>query len=113
MTSRRRRRDRRARQSDHPEPPRQKPDKADKKELRRRTEFEARLKRLRRNRNILLAAFVVSLPFAVLCAPGPLDCKVPFGVFNFASAAVLGLALGFVLRIWRERREFERGAPAA
>jgi hypothetical protein len=112
MSSRRRRRDRRGRHSDHPEPsPPPKPA-LKRADVRRRAEFEARMKRIRRTRTVI--GFVGFLPlFASLFCAGPL-CAIPREIYLGLWAAIFGTFLGLTIRMWRERREFARqaGAPA-
>ncbi len=111
MTSRRRRRDRRARQPDHPEPPRPTVKKA---EQRRRSEFEGRMARISRTRTWVGLTGFVPLIVSLACASidlGPL-CAVPREIYLAAWAAIFGTFLGLTIRMWRERRAFERAAPA-
>src|SRR5437762_2742164 len=112
MPDRRRRRDRRPRQPDHPEPPRSTVKKADQK---RRTEFQARMRRISRTRTMVGLAGFVPLSASLACATidiGPI-CAVPREIYLGVWAAVFGTFLGLTIRMWRERRAFERGASTA
>ncbi len=110
MTSRRRRRDRRAR-PDHPEPPKRI---ATKSEQRRTTEHRARLARIARTRTVVGMLGFVPLAVSFACASidlGPL-CAVPREVYLGVWAAIFGSFLGLTIRMWRERRAFERASAS-
>ncbi len=67
--------------------------------------------RLRRARNIVLAGFLLSLLFSIECLAVTAACtSLPQSLFPFFSSALLGLLLGYFVRIWREQRAFERAA---
>jgi hypothetical protein len=108
MSSRRRRRERRAR-SDHPEPPRPTPPK--KAEARKRADFEARMARIRRTRTAIGFLGFIPLLASVFCV-GVL-CEVPREIYLGVWAAIFGTFLGLTVRMWRERRAFERAGAAA
>ena len=109
MPDRRRRRDRRPRQPDHPEPPRATVKKA---EQRRRTEFEARMQRIARTRTIIGLLGFIPLTVSLACATIDLGvlCALPREIYLGIWAAVFGTFLGLTIRMWRERRAFDRGA---
>ncbi|MBI2323384.1 MAG: hypothetical protein HYU87_00240 [Chloroflexi bacterium] len=72
----------------------------------KRAAFEARMARIRRTRSIVgLIGFVPLLAslfcFGILCA-------VPREIYLGIWAAVFGTFLGLTVRMWRERRAFER-----
>jgi hypothetical protein len=113
MPDRRRRRDRRRRDADHPEPPRQPVEK--KARQRRRNEFEARMKRISRTRTLVGLTGFIPLTLSLACATIPLGppCEVPREVYLAVWAAIFGTFLGLTIRMWRERRAFEREPTAA
>ncbi len=106
MPSRRRRRDRR--RTDHPEPPRPAPKRAVAK---RRAEFEEKMARIRRTRT--LVGFLGLLPLLVSLFPYGPFALVPREAFLLVWAAIFGSFIGLTIRMWRERRAFERAASAA
>jgi hypothetical protein len=113
MPNRRRRRERRARQPDHPEPPNQPVVK--KAQQKRRSEFEERMKRIARTRTLVGLFGFVPLSASLACATidlGPV-CTVPREAYLAIWAAVFGTFLGLTIRMWRERRAFERGTTTA
>lgn len=107
MTSRRRRRDRRGRRDDHPEPAPQPRQPAPKRaEAMKRVAFEARMARIRRARSIVgLVGFAPLL--ASLFPVGPL-ALIPREIYLAIWAAIFGTFLGLTVRMWRERRAFQR-----
>ena len=67
------------------------------------------MSRLRRARNVVLAGFLLSLVFSAECVAVVGQCtSLPQSLFPFFSSALLGLLLGYFVRIWREQRAFER-----
>jgi hypothetical protein len=111
VPNKRRRRDRRPRQPDHPEPPRATVKKADQ---RKKTEFEARMARIARTRTLVGLVGFVPLTMSLACATidlGPV-CGVPREIYLGLWAAIFGTFLGLTIRMWRERRAFERNAGA-
>lgn len=79
-------------------------------DLRRRAEFEAKMARLRRTRSVVgLLGFIPLL--ASLFPVGPL-AGVPREIYLVIWAAVFGTFLGLTVRMWRERRAFERAGAA-
>jgi len=107
-----RRRHRRGKRPDHPEPAAAaKPRTARRAEIHRRAAFEARVARIRRTRSLVgLLGFV---PLAAALFPfGPL-ALIPREIWLGIWAAVFGAFLGLTVRMWRERRAFERAAAAA
>jgi len=102
---------------DHPVPPKVSgpaSPPAKKAEVRKRAEFEKSMARLRRIRTLIGLLGFVPL-FASLACPGIGAglCALPREVFLLAWAAIFGSFLGLTLRMWRERRAFNRGAAAA
>lgn len=114
MAPRRKRREHRARHAvehAHPRPP-QAPER--KAEVRRRAAFEARMARVRRIRTVVGLAGFVPLGASLLCAGGDLPiCAVPREAYLAIWAAIFGIFLGLTIRLWRERRQFERAGSAA
>ncbi len=72
----------------------------------KRAAFEARMARIRRTRSLVgLVGFVPLL--ASLFPVGPL-ALVPREIYLGIWAAVFGTFLGLSVRMWRERRAFQR-----
>lgn len=67
--------------------------------------------RVRRTRTVVGLLGFIPL-FASLFCVGVL-CQVPREIFLGLWAAVFGSFLGLTIRMWRERRAFERAATAA
>jgi len=67
--------------------------------------------RTRRIRTVIGFFGFIPLVASVFCF-GPL-CDVPREVYLGVWAAIFGIFLGLTVRMWRERRAFERAAPAA
>ena len=113
MSPRRRRHDRRSRAPDHPEPARTPPQR--KVELRRRADFEARAARIKRVRTFVGLLGFIPLAVSLFCgAGGDGLCAVPREIYLAVWAAIFGTFLGLTIRLWRERRAFEKAAaPAA
>jgi hypothetical protein len=82
----------------------------------RRVDYEARRRRLERQRNVIGFLGIVPLVFSVGCGTGtPFDmlCFLPRDVWMFVWAALLGSFIGLTIRLILERRRFqkvERGA---
>lgn len=106
-----RRRQRRGRRADHPEPTAApKPHTARRAEIHRRAAFEARILRIRRTRSLIgLLGFVPLV--AALFPFGPL-ALIPREIWLGIWAAVFGTFIGLTVRMWRERRAFERATAA-
>lgn len=67
--------------------------------------------RIRRTRSVL--GFLGLLPLAATLFPaGPLGA-IPPEVYLLVWAALFGSFIGLTIRMWRERRAFERAASAA
>ena len=115
MPSRRRRRERRASHGlvERAVPRRDAGRRAEKAEARRRAEFELRLARLRRWRTVVGSLAFLPLGASLLCATGiEAVCIVPRELYLGIWAALFGSFLGLTVRMWRERRRFERSAAA-
>lgn len=86
-----------------------------KAEAQRRADFESRQARLRRFRTIVGLLGFVPLAAQLLCgatvaADGP--CAVPREIYLALWAAIFGTFLGLTLRLWRNKRAFERAGTA-
>lgn len=84
-----------------------------KAEARRRGAFELKMGRLRRIRSVIGAIGFVPLVASLLCSTGTeVFCVLPREVFLGIWAALFGSFLGLTIRMWRERRQFQRsGTP--
>jgi hypothetical protein len=113
--SRRRRRERRERRggAGAENVPKRAPRTDDKRDKRRAT-FLAQQRRLSRRRTIVGALGFLPLAGALGCTGGvdPL-CAVPQQWWLAIWAAVFGSFIGITIRLFLERRKFERGAAAA
>lgn len=72
----------------------------------KRAAFEARMARVRRTRSVVGVLGFVPLVASLFCV-GVL-CAVPREIYLAIWAAVFGTFLGLTVRMWRERRAFER-----
>ena len=73
------------------------------------------MQRISRTRTLIGFAGFVPLTLSLACATvdlGPL-CAVPREIYLGLWAAVFGTFLGLTIRMWRERRAFERETSAA
>lgn len=116
MAGRRRRRERRERHAsaDRPAPHHAADRGGAKAEARRRGAFELKMARLRRIRSIVGAVGFVPLVASLLCLTGAdAFCLVPREVYLGIWAALFGSFLGLTIRMWRERRQFQRSGTAA
>lgn len=78
----------------------------------RRLDYEARRRRLGRQRNIIGFLGFVPLVFSVGCGTGtPFDvlCFLPRDIWMFVWAGLLGSFIGLTIRLILERRRFQRG----
>lgn len=82
--------------------------------MRRRAAFQLQQKRLRRMRTFVGLSGFVPLGASLFCPDllGPV-CAIPREVFLLLWAAVFGSFLGLTLRMWRERRAFDKAEAAA
>lgn len=78
--------------------------------MRRRAEFEARMARIRRTRSVVGFLGFIPLLASVFCVG--ILCQVPREIYLGLWAAVFGTFLGLTVRIWRERRAFDRAGAA-
>lgn len=80
----------------------------------RRELFEQRIARLRRIRATVGALGFVPLGLSLLCTSGvaTLFCAIPRELYLGLWAAIFGTFLGLTVRMWRERRAFQREAAA-
>lgn len=72
----------------------------------KRAAFEARMARIRRTRSIVGLVGFAPLLASLFCVG--ILCDVPREVYLAIWAAVFGTFLGLTVRMWRERRAFER-----
>ncbi len=73
------------------------------------------MRRIARTRTFVGLTGLLPLTLSLACATidlGPL-CAVPREVYLAVWAAIFGTFLGLTIRMWRERRAFEREASAA
>ncbi len=107
MARRRRRRDRRDAAEHRPA----KPERAEKRsDDKRRATFEAEQASLRRRRRFVGALAFIPLLGTFGCGVGILPlCQVPGEWWWAAFAAIFGSYLGINLRLFLERRRFQRG----
>ncbi len=80
-------------------------------EQRRKAEFQARLARIARTRTVVGFLGFIPLVASVFCV-GPL-CEVPREIYLGVWAAIFGTFLGLTVRMWRERRAFDKAGSAA
>jgi hypothetical protein len=110
MARRRRRRDRR----DSPEHRPAKPERSEKRsDDKRRATFDADQKSLRRRRTFIGALGFIPLGGALGCGAGlQLLCQVPQEWWLAIWAALFGSFLGITIRLFLERRKFQRGVAS-
>jgi hypothetical protein len=115
MARRRRRQGRRERHVDTDRPAAHPPDRgAAKAEARKRGMFELKMARLRRIRSIIGALGFVPLVASLLCSSGvEAFCFLPREIWLGVWAALFGSFIGLTVRMWRERRRFERTGALA
>jgi hypothetical protein len=80
----------------------------------RRLEFQVGQQRLARRRTVIGIIGFIPLAASFGCGLGPpfdLLCAIPRDVWLLIWAALFGSFLGLTIRLIRERRRFERGAP--
>lgn len=82
--------------------------------MKKRAEFEKSMARLRRIRTWIGLLGFVPLAASLACPDigGPV-CAIPREVFLLVWAAIFGSFLGLTLRMWRERRAFDKAAATA
>ena len=82
----------------------------------RRLDYEARRRRIERQRNVIGFLGLVPLAFSLGCGTGtPLDalCFLPRDIWLFVWAALLGSFLGLTIRLILERRRFQKAERAS
>lgn len=80
-------------------------------EARRRAAYLARTRRLTRTRTIVGALGFVPLTMSLLCLTGAVEafCAVPRELYLAVWSGLFGVFLGYTIRLFRERRRFQRG----
>jgi hypothetical protein len=105
---RRRRRERRDASESGPAAPDRRAARADEK---RRDAFNAQQRSLRRRRTLIGAAGFIPLVLTLGCGSGlDLPCALPRDVALLIFAGLFGGYLGLTIRLFRERRRFQREA---
>lgn len=81
---------------------------------RRRADFEASQARIRRVRSLVGVLGFIPLGISLFCGSGGSGpCGIPREIYLGLWAAIFGTFLGLTVRLWRERRAFEREMSAA